>query len=281
MTRAYERAREWTCALPSCGKVFIRRPGKIKDPGRCYCSQLCAKRGPSEAALPPDARAQVAERYLGGEQTGELAKEFGVSGSAIRAALKERGITPDRTRSGQASWARRTNVPPDEGDLETGFRWCGTCKERKPMAEFYWASKGGARPANRLRQCKSCRHAKRPTGEARKAARRKHAYGLTSEEFSRLLLQQNNRCAVCREPLDENKARAILVDHCHFDGQVRGLLCVRCNSGLGHFRDDPDIMKAAIEYLYEGNHWHPPLELNDSWFHRGPAEFYRAPKVAA
>lgn len=256
MTRVYERARDWTCALPSCSQLFVRHPSKVKDPERAFCSQTCAKRARSEAALPAAARAQAVARYLNGEQTGDLAKEFGVSGVAIRTALRQSGITPDRSRSGQASWNRRTNVPPDEGDLETGFRWCSACRERKPMAEFYWANRGkrGSAP-NRMRRCKTCRGSNRPTGAARRAVRRKHAYGLTQGAFEEMLAEQDGRCAICLAEFEEEGARAPFVDHCHFDNAVRGLLCVRCNSGLGHFRDDPDVMRAAIKYIEDG-HWH-------------------------
>lgn len=249
-------AREWTCSLPSCGATFVRVPGAVKDPERVYCSQLCAKRAKSEAALPAAARPQVVERYLKGEQTGDLAREFGVSGYAIRAALRQHGVTPDRSRAGQASWARRSDVPPDEGDLETGFRWCSACRERKPMHEFYWASKRNGKALNRLRQCKRCRGSKRPTGTARRAIRRKHAYGLTQGAFEAMFADQDGRCAICRVEFEAEGARTVFVDHCHFDRAVRGLLCVRCNSGLGHFRDDPDLMRMAIKYIENGGHWH-------------------------
>lgn len=49
-------------------------------------------------------------------------------------------------------------------------------------------------------------------------------------------------CTICGEPGDQ-------VDHCHETGQVRGLLCVNCNTGLGKFKDDPDLLEFARIYL--------------------------------
>lgn len=79
--------------------------------------------------------------------------------------------------------------------------------------------------------------------EATRAYFRRHYYGVTPEQFEAMLTEQGGGCKICRaiEPLS--------VDHCHAKGDVRGLLCRRCNSGLGMFRDNPDFLRAAIEYL--------------------------------
>lgn len=61
-----------------------------------------------------------------------------------------------------------------------------------------------------------------------------------------MLATQGGRCAICRE-LPGRKA--LHVDHDHASGRVRGLLCFRCNAGLGNFRDDPGTLKAALSYL--------------------------------
>lgn len=58
-----------------------------------------------------------------------------------------------------------------------------------------------------------------------------------------MLAEQGGRCAVCAERPAEH------VDHDHVTGKVRGLLCFNCNGGLGQFRDDPQILELAIEYL--------------------------------
>lgn len=51
---------------------------------------------------------------------------------------------------------------------------------------------------------------------------------------------------VCAEPGCDNKHN---LDHCHADGQFRGVLCAQCNRGLGSFRDSPALLEAEIKYL--------------------------------
>lgn len=70
---------------------------------------------------------------------------------------------------------------------------------------------------------------------------RKCKYGL-SVDLQRILLARG--CAICGDV-------AMHVDHDHKNGKVRGVLCVNCNVGLGRFHDDPDMLKKAINYLYE------------------------------
>jgi hypothetical protein len=70
-------------------------------------------------------------------------------------------------------------------------------------------------------------------------------YGISKEEFEALLITQDNGCAICRVAF----LKTPHVDHDHDSGVVRGLLCSRCNTMLGHARDSIEILKAAIEYL--------------------------------
>ena len=78
---------------------------------------------------------------------------------------------------------------------------------------------------------------------------RKRKFGITADEYMDLLLKQEGICAICG---DVNIDRSLAVDHDHVTGHVRGLLCTRCNQGLGQFRDNIDFLKRAIEYLGEG-----------------------------
>lgn len=73
---------------------------------------------------------------------------------------------------------------------------------------------------------------------------RENRYGLSEEEYADLLSEQSHACAICSERMDP-----ACVDHDHETGEVRGLLCSPCNTGLGLFRDDPELLRAAIAYL--------------------------------
>ena len=67
-------------------------------------------------------------------------------------------------------------------------------------------------------------------------------------EREALLRSQDGRCAICRIPEEESK-RPLVIDHCHKSGKIRALLCNSCNVGLGMFKDDPEFLRAAAEYL--------------------------------
>jgi hypothetical protein len=81
----------------------------------------------------------------------------------------------------------------------------------------------------------------------------KRGYGLTAIQYNLMLDAQNGVCAICKQPEtvcdSRGKVRDLAVDHCHKKGGVRKLLCTRCNQGLGQFRDNPEYLAAAIEYL--------------------------------
>lgn len=74
-------------------------------------------------------------------------------------------------------------------------------------------------------------------------------YGLTEFSFHSLLSSQGYRCAICIEPFDGVTVPHI--DHNHATGRVRGLLCNHCNTAIGKFRDSPERLMAAINYLKE------------------------------
>jgi hypothetical protein len=87
----------------------------------------------------------------------------------------------------------------------------------------------------------------------RRAAMVKHGnllrhYSLTLSDYDRMKSAQGGKCAICGA--EDSRGRGDLhVDHCHATGSVRGLLCTSCNNGLGRFRDSPELLRAAIEYL--------------------------------
>ena len=71
-------------------------------------------------------------------------------------------------------------------------------------------------------------------------------FGISWLEYQLRLALQNGACAICKE---KPKRGLLCIDHCHVTGKVRGLLCRKCNSALGFYRDDPNLAQAGADYL--------------------------------
>lgn len=74
--------------------------------------------------------------------------------------------------------------------------------------------------------------------------RRKGKYGLSPEQFTALLAEQGNACAICRD-----SGKKWCVDHDHTTGKIRAILCYCCNIAIGNLGDSARIASAAAEYL--------------------------------
>lgn len=75
----------------------------------------------------------------------------------------------------------------------------------------------------------------------------KAKYGLSWEEYQEMFESQNGVCAICKE---SEEGRMLSVDHKHDETEkIRGLLCGTCNRALGLFKDDPELLQAAKEYV--------------------------------
>lgn len=119
----------------------------------------------------------------------------------------------------------------------------GTLEEqaRKRASAWYYA--------NKERALANAKRSTQANPERTLAAKRKHQiarYGLTVEEFNSIAQAQQGVCAICCRP---PKFPSLSIDHCHETNKFRGLLCEDCNHGLGHFRDNIEVMQAAIVYL--------------------------------
>jgi hypothetical protein len=77
----------------------------------------------------------------------------------------------------------------------------------------------------------------------------KRTYGLSKDEFDAMLAEQNGKCAICKAEAPAHHKKRLNVDHCHTTGMIRGLLCDACNRGLGLFKDNPELLHKAIQYL--------------------------------
>ena len=131
---------------------------------------------------------------------------------------------------------------------------CTRCSRKRLLSSFH---KDKRRPDGLGSQCKDCRARVAKKRYSRAAVRRNEIeratrrnlrvkYGLTAEDYNKMSADQHNVCAICQLP---DERRRLAVDHCHQTGQVRGLLCDRCNRGIGYLRDSAEIALAAARYL--------------------------------
>lgn len=148
---------------------------------------------------------------------------------------------------------RRKTLTCHSNDLtsaEPSTKPCSKCGERKPRSSFYPRSRN---PASLSAHCKKCMNAARSAwGKANRQrtydTKRARKYGVTPEKCGEMLRKQGGGCAICRTGVPGGTG-TWNVDHDHGSGATRGLLCISCNLGLGHFRDDPRTLQQAIEYL--------------------------------
>src|SRR5438445_8912572 len=97
--------------------------------------------------------------------------------------------------------------------------------------------------------CPACRKDQRPGARVRERARTLRAYGLTEADWDALIRRQQDRCAVCRTDKPGGRGERWHIDHDHVTGQVRGLLCGKCNTAIGMLQDDPEVIQAAARYV--------------------------------
>jgi hypothetical protein len=70
-----------------------------------------------------------------------------------------------------------------------------------------------------------------------------------------MLEDQNNKCKICNTEVEIAEGRGkfknntAVVDHCHTTNKIRGILCSKCNTGLGDFRDQKELLFKAFTYL--------------------------------
>lgn len=137
---------------------------------------------------------------------------------------------------------------------------CGECRPCKYRRKRAWeranrekvnAARNRHRRENHARALETARKWREANPDKVKSYNLKKGYGITIEHYNEMLTQQDGCCAICGAP--ENKdGRKLYVDHCHGTGVVRGLLCHKCNSGIGAFRDSPALVEKALSYLLEG-----------------------------
>lgn len=125
---------------------------------------------------------------------------------------------------------------------EYGKKYRGRNKKRisKRMSEYYLDTI--------VHQKARHKEYNKRTMKKQEEARLIRKYGVTPELYNKLFTQQDGRCLICDTPQSELNS-SLHVDHNHVTGEVRGLLCRRCNLFLGNIGDDIQILLKAIEYL--------------------------------
>jgi len=236
-----------------------------------------------------DERQQIIDLYRARTKVVEICHATGRSRSSVYAVLNSEGIkhrNADRMQSGfcEVCGAQVRYIPPSlrtqgigrfcssacmgkakrlptsktaDGATELECRLCG---EMKPVDDFYPHS------TNWRRQywCKVCTAQKRrerasvpADPKVTRKYKLKEFYRITQDDYDAMYGRQDGCCAICGDAKErwepgaglKGRQRFLVVDHDHGTSRVRALLCWNCNCGLGHFRENPTVMLAAIRYI--------------------------------
>lgn len=165
-------------------------------------------------------------------------------GRANEASKQWAKTHPDKNREKAVQWrkknpqgakeasARWRNAHPAERK-ERAAKWARENPEKKKEINARWVEKN----LTQVKATKRARHLKR-------------FYNLTQQEYDVKLIAQKGLCAICRVPCE----KLLGVDHDHATKKARGLLCDLCNRGLGMFKESPQVLRRALNYLAAWNH---------------------------
>jgi len=137
---------------------------------------------------------------------------------------------------------------------------CSKCKKVKPL-DVHHFQKDASSTLGWKGTCKSCisdrrtKEAKDPKvilAKSEQAMIKK--YDLTMDSYLAMYAEQDGKCAICRTPAEKQGCGfpfpdVLVIDHCHDNGHVRGLLCQSCNRSMGMFKDDAVVLRKAADYL--------------------------------
>jgi hypothetical protein len=143
-------------------------------------------------------------------------------------------------------------------------RVCSVCGKFHDWNRFSWKKskryKDRDAAIHQLKQpkCKECaiketRDWYNKNKDVAKNTRLFSSYGITLNEYKARLLAQNYTCPICNKQFSDGAfgPDSPVVDHCHINGHIRGIICNECNRGLGYFRDMPEALMNAAQYLLE------------------------------
>ena len=210
---------------------------------------------------------KIIDDYIVGYRTNDLANRYGCTRGTIRRVL------------------RKANIDKHNPYIK-GVQLCLGCRELKPLEDFYIEKDSNTGLSTQCKLCKNTatkiwitnnkekfnithkrfvnKHKERLKAE-RKIYRKnnpdkvrnhdlKTFFSITIDDYYKILKYQNGVCIICKEP-PSKKFLSVDHDHSCCSGTkscgkcIRGLLCMRCNSGLGMFKDNSSLLKEAIYYL--------------------------------
>lgn len=197
-----------------CGKVFRPTPGAPAG----HCSPACryaarldvARRHSASVAYVPKDYPEKSCRQCAG-----MFKPLKTN-QVFCAPLCKQKHSHEKARSAHAGQRRCA---------------CGAEVERKPGKAV----------------CDVCKKDPRANQGEKDRRRTLRKYGVDQNWYDATLAAQGGRCAICST--DQPGRPSWSIDHCHSTGVARGLLCNHCNTAIGLMRDDPEVMRRAIEYL--------------------------------
>ncbi len=167
------------------------------------------------------------------------------------------------------------------------MKYCPSCKEVLALDVFV---RNRSDPSGIGAYCRPCQNAKVAESIARNHGNTRHyhlkrRYGIGADDVLEMLRGQSWQCPICQCRLTLRTAH---VDHDHQTGMVRAVLCFNCNGGLGQFKDDPESLRRAADYV-EGNVWQPikvaadayqlPISLPEA--RRSPSSLVRMPRTSS
>ena len=150
-----------------------------------------------------------------------------------------------------------SNLPPKEYQRE----YAKFHKHKKAATDKAWRKLNPSRVKSyqnrwRLKNLEARRIESKKWRDSNPGWRRKYTlkeYGLDATQYQEIYIRQEGLCAVCGKSSKESgrgpREKHLHIDHCHKTKSVRGLLCYKCNLGIGNFCDDVGILKKAILYL--------------------------------
>lgn len=148
----------------------------------------------------------------------------------------------------------------DKDGNKTRCRVCAGCKLDKKGRSF------------NLKQERELRNNLREDTRLRDRDNTFPKYKISKEDYMRMFLGQEGRCKICLTHEDSLNKR-LAIDHCHETGEVRGLLCMRCNSALGLLKENINIVDNALTYLKEAKFKRDTIEKNLKEKEKGGSKF--------